>query len=345
MNTAKRPPTDEDGAHPPPATSVGPTASPHPRTQRLQVTTDTTDRLDRYLAERLDLSRTQAASLIREGRVLVNRQRARKSYVPVTGDEIEATLPSPKPLTLLPEPLPIEVRYEDEHLAVVEKPAGMVVHPAPGHDSGTLVHALLHHIGGLSTLGGANRPGIVHRLDKDTSGLLVVAKADRAHAGLSRALARREVRRGYIAATWGHLDEERLTIDRPIGRHPRDRKRMAVLADGRPSVTHVKVLERWPAADLLAVRLQTGRTHQVRVHLESVGHPVAGDPIYAPHWERGFLGAGGRWAEELARRAGRLFLHAAHLSFVHPLTGNRLSFTSPLPEPLASAVEWARSTL
>ena len=357
MNSAKRPPTDDDGTHPSPATSVGPTpsytgderlasdATGHSRTQRLQVTTETTDRLDRYLAERLDLSRTQAASLIREGRVLVNRQRSRKSYVPVTGDEIEATLPPPKPLTLIPEALPIEVRYEDEHLAVVEKPAGMVVHPGPGHDSGTLVHALLHHIGGLSTLGGENRPGIVHRLDKDTSGLLVVAKADGAHAGLSRALARREVERGYIAATWGHLDEDRLIIDRPIGRHPRDRKRMAVLDGGRPSVTHVKVLEWWPAADLLAVRLQTGRTHQIRVHLESVGHPVAGDPIYAPHWERGFLGAGGRWAEELARRAGRLFLHAAHLSFVHPLTGDPLSFTSPLPEPLASAVEWARSTL
>jgi 23S rRNA pseudouridine1911/1915/1917 synthase len=277
--------------------------------------------------------------------VLVNGDRARKSYVPVTGDEIEATLPAPQPTSLTPEPLAIEVRYEDDHLAVVEKPEGMVVHPAPGHASGTLVNALLHHIGQLSGLGGETRPGIVHRLDKDTSGLLVVAKTDRAHARLSRALSRREVRRGYIAVTWGHLDEERLTIDRPIGRHPRDRKRMTIRDDGRSAITHVKVLERWPAADLLAVRLQTGRTHQVRVHLESIGHPVTGDPIYAPRWERGFLGAGGRWAEDFARRAGRLFLHAAHLSFVHPLTGDRLSFTSPLPAPLDSAVAWARSTL
>ncbi len=343
MNTTKRPSTDDDGEHPPPATSVDPTQSSHP--QRIEVTSPTSERLDRYLAHRLDLSRTQVAALIRDGLVLVNGERGRKSYVPVVGDEIAATLPSPTPSTLLPEALPLEVRYEDEHLAVIEKPAGMVVHPAPGHDSGTLVHALLHHIGQLSQLGGANRPGIVHRLDKDTSGLLVIAKADRAHAGLSRALSQREVRRGYLAVTWGHLDEERLTIDRPIGRHPRDRKRMAVRDDGRPAVTHLTALEQWPAADLLAIRLQTGRTHQVRVHLESIGHPVVGDPIYSPRWERGFVGAGGHWAEEFARRTGRLFLHAAHLSFIHPLTGDRLSFTSRLPEPLASAVEWARSTL
>ncbi len=173
--------------------------------------------------------------------------------------------------------------------------------------------------------------------------MLVVAKDDRAHADLSRALAGREIRRGYLAAAWGHLDSDRMRIDRPIGRDQRDRKRMAVRDDGRPAVTHVKRLERWPAADLLAIRLHTGRTHQVRVHLESIGHPVAGDPVYAPRWERGFVGAGGRWAEEFARRCGRLFLHAAHLSFDHPVTGARLAFTSPLPEPLASAVEWARS--
>jgi 23S rRNA pseudouridine1911/1915/1917 synthase len=309
----------------------------------LEVTRPTNERLDSYVADRLQLSRTRIASLIRQGRVRVNGQTCRKSYVPVAGDRIEAHLPRPRPLTLSPEPIAIDVRYEDDHLAVVEKPAGMVVHPAPGHESGTLVHALLHHLGRLSSLGGESRPGIVHRLDKDTSGLLVVARDDDAHAGLSRALSRREVRRGYIATAWGHLDGERLRIDRPIGRDPRDRKRMAVREDGRPAVTHVKRLERWPSADLLAVRLQTGRTHQVRVHLESIGHPVAGDPIYAPRWERGFVGAGGHWAEEFARRSGRLFLHAAHLSFRHPLTGEWLSFTSPLPEPLASAVEWARS--
>lgn len=372
MNSAKRPPTDDGGAHPPPPTGPGPTADSHPRThgskaasdsstsdagtstsetdtgprtRRLRVTSPTKDRLDRYLSERLDLSRSQVAALVLEGLVLVNGERSRKSYVPVTGDEIEATLPPRKPTSLGPEPLPIEVRYEDDDLAVVEKPEGMVVHPAPGHESGTLVNALLHHIGHLSTLGGETRPGIVHRLDKGTSGLLVVAKTDRAHAKLSRALSRREVRRGYIAVTWGHLDEERLTIDRPIGRHPRDRKRMAVRDDGRSAITHVKVIEQWPSADLLAIRLQTGRTHQVRVHMESIGHPIAGDPVYAPRWERGFVGAGGRWAEEFVRRAGRLFLHAAHLSFAHPVTGERLSFTSPLPEPLDSAVEWARSTL
>jgi 23S rRNA pseudouridine1911/1915/1917 synthase len=373
VNSAKRRPTDEDGAHPPPAAGMAPTANQHPRqphsekdasgsssssrdrivspaaavpdTRRFRVTSPTSDRLDRYLSKRLELSRTQVATFIREGLVLVNGERARKSYVPVPGDAIEATLPPPRQITLNPEPLAIEVRYEDDHLAVVEKPEGMVVHPAPGHPSGTLVNALLHHIGELSGLGGETRPGIVHRLDKGTSGLLIIAKTDASHAGLARALSRREVRRGYIAATWGHLDEERLTIDLAIGRHPRDRKRMAVRDDGRPAITHVKVIERWPAADLLAVRLQTGRTHQVRVHLESIGHPIVGDPTYSPRWERGFVGAGGRWAEEFARRAGRLFLHAAHLSFVHPVTGDRLSFTSALPKPLDSAVEWARSTL
>jgi len=315
-------------------------------THRLHIDRPVDDRLDRFLADRLALSRTQVQQLLAEGRITVDGVSPRKRYVPRPGDEIVVRVPAPRPTTLEPENIPITVRYEDDDLAVVEKPAGLVVHPAPGHERGTLVNALLHRLGSLSNVGGDRRPGIVHRLDKDTSGLMVVAKRDETHRLLSAALARREIRRGYVAAAWSHVESERYTIDRPIGRNPRDRKRMAVRpeGEGRRAVTHVKRLERWIAADFLAIRLQTGRTHQVRVHLLSDGHPVVADPIYAAGWERGFAGAGGRWAAELARRAGRLFLHAAHLSLAHPHTGERLSFSAPLPPDLDGAVEWARRT-
>jgi 23S rRNA pseudouridine1911/1915/1917 synthase len=303
-----------------------------------------TDRLDRFLADRLDLSRTRIARLISDGRVTVNGSEPQKRYRPQPGDRIEVRVPAPRPTSVEPEDIPLEIRYEDDCLAVVEKPYGLVTHPAPGHPSGTLVNALLFHLDRLSTLGGDRRPGIVHRLDKDTSGLMVVAKTDQAHRALSEALARRVIRRGYVTAVWGHVDEERFTVERPIGRDPRDRKRMAVRDDGRRAVTHVKLLERWVAADLVAIRLQTGRTHQVRVHMRATGHPIVADPIYSAGWEKGFLGAGARWAGFLARRADRLFLHAAHLSLDHPMTGERLSFSSELPEPLASTVAWARKT-
>lgn len=301
-------------------------------------------RLDQFLREQLALSRTRIATLIADGCVTVNGGAARKGYRPRTGDRIEVDLPPEVPTRLEPEDIPVEVRYADEHLAVVEKPSGLVVHPAPGHPRGTLVHALLFHLGRLSSVGGDSRPGIVHRLDRDTSGLMLVARRDDAHHALAAALRRREIERGYLAAAWGHLDRGRLTVDRPIGRDRRARTRMAVREDGRPATTHVRRLERWNAAELLAVRLGTGRTHQVRVHLRSLGHPVVADPLYAHGWERGFGGAGGRWAEEFARRAGRLFLHATHLACDHPATGERLSFSSPLPSPLLEAVEWARST-
>jgi len=311
---------------------------------RFEIDEPVSARLDRFLAERLEVSRTQAVSLITEGRVLVNEGAAKKHYVPRLGDRIDVCVPVPRETTLEPEDIPLVIRHEDACLAVIEKPAGLVVHPAPGHPSGTLVNALLHRLDRLSSVGGDTRPGIVHRLDKDTSGLMVVAKTDAAHRALSKALAAREIRRGYVAAVWGHLDEERATLDRPIGRDPRDRKRMTVREGGRRAVTHVKLLERWIAADLIAVRLQTGRTHQVRVHTLSIGHPVVADPIYAPGWERGFVGAGARWAGQLVGHAGRLFLHAAHISFTHPETGEHLSFSADLPLDLAGAVEWARRT-
>ena len=312
--------------------------------RRIEIEDATTDRLDRFLCAHLTLSRTRIAQLIADGRVTVNGEATRKGYVPRSGDRVEVELPPPVPTRLVPEDIPVGIRYEDEHLAVVEKPAGLVVHPAPAHPRGTLVNALLFHLDRLSSIGGDSRPGIVHRLDRDTSGLMLVAKRDEAHRELSAALQRREIERGYLAAAWGHLDRERFTVDQPIGRHPRDRTRMAVREDGRPATTHIRRLERWNAAELLAVRLGTGRTHQVRVHLRSIGHPVVADPVYAPSWERGFGGAGGRWAEAFGRRAGRLFLHATHLACEHPVTGEELSFSSPLPPPLLEAVEWARST-
>lgn len=299
-------------------------------------------RLDRWLADRLDLSRTRIARLIDDGEVTVDGEPVPKSFTPRVGQEVVVRIPPPEPLEVEPEPIPLEVVHEDDELLVVEKPAGMVVHPAPAHRTGTLVHALMHHVEHLSSGSGPARPGIVHRLDRDTSGLLLVAKNDRTHRKLSDALARREVDRGYLAATWGHLDADRLTVDRPIGRDPSDRTKMAVSEEGKRAVTHLRRLERWRSADLLALKLETGRTHQIRVHLRDEGHPVVNDGTYAPGWERGFVGAGGRWAEEFARRCERMFLHAARLVFEHPTGGERMSFTSSLPEPLDGAVRWAR---
>lgn len=313
-------------------------------TVRFSVEADSDHRLDIWLSERLSLSRSRIAALVDEGRVRLGGELARKSYHPRAGDRIEVEVPLPVPISLEPQPIPLSVVFEDEFLLVVDKPSGLVVHPAPGHPSGTLVNALLAVTDRLSSVGAPLRPGIVHRLDRDTSGLMVVAKQDEAHRALAAAIAARQIGRGYLAMTWGSLAADRLTVDRPVGRHPKDRKRMAVVPAGRRAITHVKRLERFAAAELIALRLHTGRTHQIRVHMLDLGHPVVSDPVYGRGWERGVTGAAGRWAAELSRRAPRLFLHAARLSFEHPESGERLSFTSPLPEPLAGAVTWARST-
>lgn len=299
------------------------------------------ERLDRWLAARTGLSRTRVASLVGEGRVLLNGAPPRKAEPLSEGDRIEVEVPPPEPVRAEPEPLPLRIVYEDEHLLVVDKEAGMVVHPAPGHPGGTLVNALLHHVSDLSGIGGALRPGIVHRLDRDTSGLLVVAKDDATHRALSDGLRRREVRRLYRTAAWGHLAESPLKVDAPIGRDPHHRHRMAVAEGGRRAVTHLRVRERWPAAELLDVGLETGRTHQIRVHLAHLGHPVVGDPVYGAGWERGMGGRNRPWAKELARRTPRLFLHAARLAFRHPATGEQVSFRSPLPADLAEVAKWA----
>lgn len=319
------------------------------RTHRLQVPDDGSgeERLDAWLAARLELSRTRLHKLLGEERLRVRSgggpwRVPKKSDRAEPGLEIEVDVPPARPVDLVAQDLPLTLVYEDDDLAVVDKAAGMVVHPAPGHRDGTLVNALLFHLENLSGVGGRLRPGIVHRLDRDTSGLLVVAKSDRAHGALSDALRRREVRRLYLAAAWGHLDESPLTVDRPIGRDPRDRKRMAVVDGGRRAVTRVRLRERWPAAELLDVALETGRTHQIRVHLASLGHPVVGDPVYGAGWEKGMSGSVRGWARDFAARVPRQFLHATRLAFDHPVTGARMRFEVPLPADLAEAAAWAR---
>jgi 23S rRNA pseudouridine1911/1915/1917 synthase len=305
------------------------------------VSEESGERLDSYLAARFELSRTRAAQLVESGNVLLNGAVPKKREIPRVGDVLRLRVPPPEASRIAAEAIPLHIVHEDADLLVVDKPAGMVVHPAPGHRGGTLVNALLHHVGDLSGIGGVLRPGIVHRLDRDTSGLLIVAKHDAAHVALSDALRRREIRRRYLALAWGHLAEESFTVDAPIARSPNDRKRMAVVEGGRRALTRFRRVERWPAAELLQAQLETGRTHQIRVHLLHVGHPVVGDPVYAAGRERGFSGRTRAFALELARRTPRQFLHAAELRFRHPGSGEELRFTAPLPSELRAVVEWA----
>jgi 23S rRNA pseudouridine1911/1915/1917 synthase len=301
-------------------------------------------RLDLYLSSTLpDLSRSRAARLVDDGHVLVNGQHPRRSYRVAAGDVLDVVIPAPRPSAIEAEAIPLDIIYQDADLLVLDKAAGIVVHPAPGHDSGTLVHALLHHVADLSGIGGELRPGIVHRLDRDTSGLLLVAKHDAAHRQLSAAIKRREIRRVYTAAAWGHLTADAVDIDAPIGRARTDRKRMTVTPHGRPALTRIRRTARWPAADLLEAVLETGRTHQIRVHLAHIGHPVVGDRTYGRGAERGMSGPARRWAAELARRVPRQFLHASQLRFRHPRTGELLHFAAPLPADLAEAAEWAET--
>jgi 23S rRNA pseudouridine1911/1915/1917 synthase len=300
------------------------------------------DRLDVYVAENSDLSRTRVQALVAEGRVRVDGHVARKADRLEAGQEIEVRVPPPETLEAQPEDLALDVLFEDSSLLVVNKPSGMVTHPAPGHRTGTLVNALLAHTDDLSGIGGKLRPGIVHRLDRYTSGLMVVAKSDRAHRALSEALQRREVKRLYIAASWGHLSESPLEVTAPIGRDPVERKRMAVVEKGRNAVTRLRVVERWIGAELLRVALGTGRTHQIRVHLAHIGHPVVGDPVYGVGWERGMGGKTREWARMLGKSVERQFLHSWRLSFEHPVSGESMRFEVPLPADLETCAEWAR---
>ncbi|HEU5039281.1 MAG TPA: RluA family pseudouridine synthase [Gemmatimonadales bacterium] len=296
--------------------------------------TPATERLDRFLADQLGISRTQAARLVAAKSVIVDGKPARASRVLARGERVTVHLPEQEaPRTLAPAAIPLVVIYEDDHLAVIDKPAGLVVHPAPGHWDDTLVNALVSR--GTTLSGGAEgRPGIVHRLDRDTSGLMVVAKTDLAHRRLGAAIAARRVRRTYAALAWGHLPASPTIIGAPLARHPTDRKRMAVVATGRPARTDAYLVARFPVADLLRLELHTGRTHQIRVHLEHVGHPVVGDPVYAGGGSRRISGAGRRQAEAVERATPRQALHAAALAFRHPATGEPLEFRSEWPEDL-----------
>ena len=303
---------------------------------------DAGGRLDAWLAARLDVSRSRAVQWIDDGRVTLNGAPVRKKDPVAPGDRLAVSIPAPEPSGVAAEAIPIHIVYQDADLAVIDKPAGLVVHPSAGHRTGTLVNALLHALGDLSGIGGVLRPGIVHRLDKDTSGLLLVAKHDDAHRFLSDELKRRRVKRTYLTACWGHLAEDAVTVEAPIGRHLTQRLKMGVVAGGRSARTHFRRLERWRAADLLQAELDTGRTHQIRVHLLHLGHPVVGDRTYAPDRAKGFGGPERGWALSFAKRVPRQFLHAAELRFTHPRTGEVMHFEAPLPPDLAAAAEWAR---
>ena len=293
-------------------------------THVLEVEADGNARLDSFLASALAISRSRAATLIATERVTVDGRHEKASYRPVRGDVIRVEIPPSPGREVLPEFIPLSIKYEDDDVLVVDKPAGMVVHPAPGNWTGTLVNALKGRGATLSAAGGSDREGIVHRLDKETSGLLLVAKSDRAHTVLGAALSARRISRRYAAMCWGHLTEDRVTVDRPIARDPRDRKRMAIVSTGRSAKTDLVRLARFDAADLLRVHLHTGRTHQIRVHLASIGHPVLGDDAYG--------GGGGRRLVGLPPK--RHFLHAAWLIFPHPVTGAAMDIRSPLPDDL-----------
>jgi 23S rRNA pseudouridine1911/1915/1917 synthase len=307
--------------------SGAPREPPAARTERFAAPSDA-PRLDVLLSQRLDISRNQAATLIANGRVSVAGRRERASHRAEPGDEIVVDIPPPPDREVVGEQIPLAVRYEDDDVVVIDKAAGMVVHPAPGNWTGTLVNALKGRGEALSSLGDPTREGIVHRLDKETSGLLLVAKTDRAHRVLGAAMAQRKISRRYAVMCWGHLDQDEVIVDRPIARDPRDRKRMATVPTGKPAKTAFVRLARFDAGDLARAHLFTGRTHQIRVHLAAIGHPVIGDDTYG--------GGGGRRLVSLPPK--RHFLHAAWLVFRHPVSGAEIDIRSPLPEDLRTAL-------
>lgn len=284
---------------------------------KLTVDAALTGRIDKVLGHHLkQFSRSQIQKWVTDGNVTVNGQPVKPKYKLAVGDQVVVSPEAPQKIDLEPENIPLDIVYEDDDVLVVNKPQGMVVHPAPGHPNHTLVNALLYH-SPLSTINGEFRPGIVHRIDKDTSGLLMVAKNDMAHRSLAAQLKAKTNQREYVALVHGVIKQEAGTIDAPIGRSRKDRKKQAIVSDGRHAVTHFKVLKRYRHYTLVSCRLETGRTHQIRVHMKSIGYPLAGDPLYGP---RKTLPGKGQ------------YLHARELGFKHPRTGKQLLFTAPLPD-------------
>jgi 23S rRNA pseudouridine1911/1915/1917 synthase len=281
---------------------------------------DVGKRLDVFLNDEIeDSSRSALQKLIEKGCITVNDKAVNKNYKLREGDAVAVDMPEPENLSIEAEDIPLDILYEDSDLLVINKPQGMVVHPAPGHYSGTLVNALMYHCGDeLSGINGVMRPGIVHRIDKDTSGILVVAKSDRAHRGLTAQLSEHSMKRLYNAIVYNSFNEDEGTVDKPIGRSQNDRKKMAIRPDGRNAVTHYRVLKRLGKFNLMEFRLETGRTHQIRVHMASIAHPLLGDEVYGPK-------------KSPFNLKGQV-LHARVLGFVHPVTNEYMEFESPLPE-------------
>lgn len=286
------------------------------------------ERIDKALSQMEEAwSRSQISHWLDEERILVNGVNVKAKYKVKLGDVIEVDVPEVEDLEIIPEDLNLEIVYEDADVLVVNKPRGMVVHPAPGHATGTLVNGLMHHCKDLSGINGVARPGIVHRIDKDTSGLLMVAKNDVAHEGLVNQLVNKTVTRKYTALVHGHIAHEKGTIEAPIGRDQKDRQKQAVVDNGKHAVTHFQVLERYGEFTLVECRLETGRTHQIRVHMNYIGFPLAGDPKYGPKKTIDF---------------GGQVLHAGVLGFEHPVTKEYLEFSSPLPEDFKQLLDELR---
>lgn len=291
-------------------------------------------RIDKFLSENIaDVSRSQISNLIEEGNVTVNFKSVSKSYKLCCRDTLSVFMPEPTELEATPEDIPLDILYEDEHIIVVNKPKGMVVHPAAGNFSGTLVNALLFHCkGNLSGINGVLRPGIVHRIDKNTSGILVVAKSDLAHKSLSEQIKEHSMVREYRAVIYGHLKNSTGVVDAPIGRSQFDRKRMCVTdKNSKSAVTHYSVIEEFSGFSYISCRLETGRTHQIRVHMSYIGHPLAGDDVYGPK-------------KVITELCGQC-LHAVKLGFIHPATGEYMEFTSDLPDYFTKFLKKQKSLL
>ena len=288
------------------------------------------ERVDAFLRRKTELSRSRVSELILSGALSINgKEQLKPSYKVESGQCISLAVPDTQAVDIVPQNIPIDILYQDRDIVVINKPCGMVVHPAAGNEDGTLVNALMYHIRDLSGIGGEMRPGIVHRLDKDTSGLILVAKNDKAHTVMSEQFKSRTMEKHYRAVAFGSFSQDTDLIDAPIARHSVDRKKMAVVPDGKPSQTEWRVIERLRGATYLDVHLLTGRTHQIRVHMQSVGHPLLGDKIYAPHIKTSV-------------HVPRLMLHAYSLAFTHPVTGEHMELTAPIPEQFSTVLNKLR---